>query len=55
MKNFGRVAESKDITTVEYVEEKLKTKLEESDFVEITNERITEHWNQYMEDSDSGN
>lgn len=54
MKNLGRVAEPKDITTVEYVAEKLKTKLEKSDFVEITNERIAELWNQYMEDPDSG-
>lgn len=55
MKNLGRVAESKDITTVEYVTDKLDTKLEESDFVELTNERILELWNQCMEQPNSGN
>lgn len=55
MKNLGRVAEPKDITTVEYVADKLKTKLEGTDFVELTNERILELWNQCMEELGSGN
>lgn len=53
MKSYAKITHSKDITTKEYVDEKDneldQTKLEESDFSELSNSEILALWNKYVE------
>lgn len=54
MKNLGKIRDSKDVTTKEYVDEKDnqldQIKLEESDLSEFSNSEIQALWNKYIED-----
>lgn len=51
-KNLGAIKESRDITTKGYVDSKDedldKRKLEETDFSELSNQRVLELWRQYI-------